>query len=92
MPRIGRIKVSSGLDAVDGASSTIYGGATLSYFQVWASQVARGTVGVGDPLDFSLRLDNRHEIQTEPVAISACGDKPTPVRATTLASFDSLRR
>lgn len=71
VPRIGRIKVSSGLDAVDGAFSTIYGGATLSYFQVWAYQVARGTVGVGDPLDFSLRLDNRHEIQTEPAVTSA---------------------
>jgi transglutaminase-like putative cysteine protease len=69
VPRIGRIKVSSGLDAVDGAFSTIYGGATLNYFQVWAYQVARGTVGVGDPLDFSLRLDNRHEIHTEPVGV-----------------------
>lgn len=66
VPRIGRIKVSCGHDAVDGAFSTIYGGATLTYFQVWAYQVARGTVGVGDPLDFSLRLDNRRTVQTEP--------------------------
>lgn len=65
VPRIGRIKVSCGLDAVDGAFSTIFGGATLSYFQVWAYQVERGKVGVGDPLDFSLRLDNRHEVRTE---------------------------
>jgi transglutaminase-like putative cysteine protease len=65
VPRIGRIKVSCGHDAVDGAFSTIFGGATLTYFQVWAYQVARGTVGVGDPLDFSRRLDNRHTIQTE---------------------------
>ena len=65
VPRIGRIKISCGLDAVDGAFSTIYGGATLSYFQVWAYQVARGTVGVGDPLDFSRRLDNRHAVQTD---------------------------
>ena len=34
VPRIGRIKVSCGQDAVDGAFSTIYGGATLTYFQV----------------------------------------------------------
>src|SRR5205807_331931 len=34
--RIGRIKVSCGQDAVDGAFSTIYGAATLTYFQVWA--------------------------------------------------------
>jgi transglutaminase-like putative cysteine protease len=64
-PRIGRIKLSCGQDAVDGAFSTIYGGATLTYFQVWAYQVARGTVGVGDPLDFSQRLDNRRTVQTE---------------------------
>ena len=65
VPRIGRIKVSCGQDAVDGAFSTIYGGATLSYFQVWSYQVARDAVGVGDPLDFSLRLDNRSEVRTE---------------------------
>lgn len=65
VPRIGRIKVSCGQDAVDGAFSTIYGGAMLTYFQVWAYQVARGTVGVGDPLDFSKRLDNQHRVQTD---------------------------
>jgi len=65
VPRIGRIKISSGRDAVDAAFSTIYGGATLTYFQVWAYQVARGTVGIGDPLDFSRRLDNRFTVQTE---------------------------
>ena len=65
VPRIGRIKVSCGQDAVDGAFSTIFGGATLSYFQVWAYQVARGTVGVGDPLDFSQRLDNQWTVRTE---------------------------
>ncbi len=65
VPRIGRIKLSCGLDAVDGAFSTIYGGATLSYFQVWAYQVPRNTVGVGDPLDFTKRLDNRLTVQTE---------------------------
>ena len=65
LPRIGRIKISCGQDAVDGAFSTIYGAASLSYFQVWAYQVARGTVGVGDPLDFNQRLDNRRTIITE---------------------------
>ena len=65
VPRIGRIKVSCGQDAVDSAFSTIYGGATLSYFQVWAYQVARGTVGVGDPLDFSKRLDNQGTVLTD---------------------------
>ena len=66
VPRIGRILVSCGLDAVDGAFSTIYGGATLTYFQVWAYQVARGAVGVGDPLDLSLRLDNQWAVRRDP--------------------------
>lgn len=65
VPRIGRIKLSCGQDAVDGAFSTIFGGATLSYFQVWAYQVPRGTVGVGDPLDFSKRIDNQANVVTE---------------------------
>ncbi|MDR3402696.1 MAG: transglutaminase family protein [Chthoniobacter sp.] len=65
VPRIGRIKVSCGQDAVDSAFSTIYGGAMLSYFQVWAYQVARGTVGVGDLLDFSKRLDNQTTVVTD---------------------------
>jgi transglutaminase-like putative cysteine protease len=70
VPRIGRIKISNGQDAVDGAFSTIYGGATLSYFQVWAYQVPRGTVGVGDPLDFSKRIDNQYAIRVdEPYAV-----------------------
>lgn len=64
VPRIGRIKVSSGLDAVDGAFSTIYGGASLTHFAVWAYQVAPGSVAVGDPIDLSKRLDNRWEICT----------------------------
>jgi transglutaminase-like putative cysteine protease len=64
-PRTGRIKASCGRDAVDGAFSTIYGAATISYFQVWAYQVARDTVGVGDPLDFTRRLDNRWAVKTE---------------------------
>jgi transglutaminase-like putative cysteine protease len=64
VPRIGRITVSRGLDAVDGAFSTIYGGATLSYFQVWAYQIVPGSVNIGDPVDLSKRIDNRREIQT----------------------------
>jgi len=50
---------------VDGAFSTIFGGATLTYFQVWAYQVARGTVGVGDPIDLTKRLDNQWAIRTD---------------------------
>src|SRR5437867_10406716 len=65
VPRIGRIKVSCGQDAVDGAFSTIYGGATLTYFQVWAYQIARGSVGVGDPIDLTRRLDNQWTVRTD---------------------------
>ena len=64
VPRIGRIRVSCGQDAVDGAFSTIYGGATLSYFQVWAYQIAPHSVGVGDPIDLTKRLDNDWVIRT----------------------------
>jgi transglutaminase-like putative cysteine protease len=64
VPRIGRIKVSCGQDAVDGAFSTIYGGATLAYFQVWAYQVAPVSVGIGDPIDLTQRLDNQWTVRT----------------------------
>ena len=59
--RVGKFRRS----CAGAAFSTIYGGATLTYLQVWAYQVARGTVGVGDPLDFSKRLDNRWTVQTD---------------------------
>ena len=46
--RIGRVKIAHGLDAVDGAFSTIYGVATLASFDVWAYQVDRAqTLGNG---------------------------------------------
>ncbi len=67
VPRIGRIRLSYGQDAVDGAFSTIFGGASLAYFEVWAYQVAPGTVLVGDPVDLSKRLDNRWEVTTDPL-------------------------
>ena len=57
VPRIGRVKVAHGADAVDGAFSTIYGAASLTYFQVWAYQVNPQQVSVGDPIDLSKRLD-----------------------------------
>lgn len=64
IPRIGRIKVSCGGDAVDGAFSTVYGAANLTYFEVWAYQVSPGTVAVGDPIDLSKRLDGSVELHT----------------------------
>lgn len=57
VPRIGRIKLAHGADAVDGAFATIYGAATLTNFEVWAYQVNPQQVSVGDPIDLSKRLD-----------------------------------
>ncbi len=56
-PRIGRIKIAHGLDAVDGAFSTLYGTGRLTGFEVWAYQVDHSQVRVGDPIDLSKRLD-----------------------------------
>lgn len=57
VPRIGRIKLGHGSDAVDGAFSTIYGPANLVYFMVWAYQVNPNGMSLGDPIDISKRLD-----------------------------------
>jgi len=57
VPRIGRVKVAHGADAVDGAFATIYGEARLAHFEVWAYQVNPQQVFVGDPVDLSKRLD-----------------------------------
>lgn len=57
VPRIGRIKIGCGLDAVDGAFATVYGGAQLVQFNVWAYQVDPRAVSLNDPLDLSKRLD-----------------------------------
>jgi len=57
VPRIGRVKIAHGDDAVNGAFSTIYGEARLTNFEVWAYQVNPQHVSVGDPIDLSKRLD-----------------------------------
>jgi transglutaminase-like putative cysteine protease len=63
VPRIGRVKVAHGADAVNGAFATIYGEATLTHFQVWAYQVNAQNVTVGDPIDLSKRLDGNHTLR-----------------------------
>src|SRR5712671_6251013 len=63
VPRIGRVKVAHGADAVDGAFATIYGEANLAYFQVWAYQVNPREVSVGDPIDLSKRLDGNQTVR-----------------------------
>ena len=57
VPRIGRVKVAHGADAVDGAFATIYGEAKLTHFEVWAYQVNPMQVSVGDAIDLAKRLD-----------------------------------
>ena len=63
MPRIGRVKIAHGLDAVDGAFSTIFGDAKLTKFEVWAYQIDRNQVRVGDPIDLTKRLDGTEELK-----------------------------
>jgi transglutaminase-like putative cysteine protease len=63
VPRIGRIKLAHGADAVDGAFATIYGEATLTHFEVWAYQVNPQQVSVGDPIDLSKRLDGTQMVR-----------------------------
>jgi len=63
VPRVGRIKIACGLDAVDGAFSTLYGAARLSFFQVWAYQVDPREVNLGDPIDLTKRLDGTPELR-----------------------------
>ena len=63
IPRIGRVKVAHGSDAVDGAFATIYGQAMLTHFEVWAYQVNPQQVSVGDPIDLSKRLDGSQTVR-----------------------------
>lgn len=66
VPRVGRIKIACGLDAVDGAFSTLYGAANLTSFFVWAYQVDPAEVKLGDPIDMSKRLDGTEVMRFPP--------------------------
>jgi len=66
VPRIGRINIACGQDAVDGAFSTLFGLATLSWFQVWAYQVDPAEVNPGDPIDMTKRLDGTPTLRYPP--------------------------
>ena len=63
VPRIGRVKVARGLDAVDGAFATIYGEANLTLFTVGAYQANPQQVSVGDSVDLSIRLDGNQTVR-----------------------------
>jgi transglutaminase-like putative cysteine protease len=62
-PRIGRIRIASGLDATNCAFSTIYGAAKLERFEVWAYQVDPRRVSTSDPVDLKQRLDGTEELR-----------------------------
>ena len=62
-PRIGRIKIAHGLDAVDGALTTTYGGGQMVWFEAWAYQVDPDKVSLGDPIDLGHRLDGTEVIR-----------------------------
>jgi transglutaminase-like putative cysteine protease len=62
-PRIGRIHIACGFDAVECAFSTLYGAANLAWFNVWNYQVDRTVVKLGDPVDLAKRLDGTRELR-----------------------------
>ena len=62
IPRIGRVKIASGYDATSCAFATLYGSATLEYFEVWSYQVNRQKVSTRTPVDLSQRLDGTEQI------------------------------
>lgn len=63
IPRIGRVKIAQGLDAVDGAFFTAFGPAQLVYFEAWAYQVNPAFVSINDPIDLSKRLDGGLQVR-----------------------------
>jgi transglutaminase-like putative cysteine protease len=65
-PRIGRVNIAYGLDAVDGAFSTLFGPSYLSWFHVWAYQIDPAEVQPGDPIDMSKRLDGTPTLRFPP--------------------------
>ena len=63
VPRIGRVKIATGLDAANCAFSTIFGAATLERFEVWAYQIDPRQVSTSDPVDLNMRLDGTEQVR-----------------------------
>lgn len=66
VPRIGRIHIACGFDAVECAFSTLYGAAQLAWFNVWNYQVDPAKVNLGDPVDLAKRLDGTPHLRFPP--------------------------
>jgi len=62
-PRIGRVHLASGLDAVDGAFATFFGSFQMVWFNVWGYQIDPSEVKPGDPVDLSKRLCGTPELR-----------------------------
>lgn len=56
-PRVGRVKIASGHDAANCAFTTLYGSATLEWFEVWTYQLDARDASISSPVDLSKRLD-----------------------------------
>jgi transglutaminase-like putative cysteine protease len=74
-PRKGRVFIASGLDAADAAFATLYGGASLTRFQVWADPVAES----GEKLDLRLPAPR-------PEAVPTVVAPPTPAETPPLVN------
>ena len=62
-PRIGRVRICAGFDAVNCAFTTLYGQADVTRFYVWSYQINPEEVRVGDPIDLSKRLCGTEEVR-----------------------------
>jgi len=70
VPRKGRVFLASGLDAADAAFATLYGGARLTSFQVWA-----------DPIPLHETLERRQELRVPAPLAPAADDAGVAARA-----------
>ncbi len=55
-PRVGRVHIAHGLDAVDGAFATVFGATEWRKFVVWSYQVDEAHASLERPVDLSDRL------------------------------------
>jgi transglutaminase-like putative cysteine protease len=62
-PRIGRVRICTGFDAVSCAFTTLYGASVLTSFKVWSYQVDPAVAHVDTPLDLSQRLCGTPEVR-----------------------------
>ena len=62
-PRVGRVRIAAGYDAASCAFSTCYGGAQLTWFEVWSYQIDPAKIRVRDPVDLQQRLCGTPEIR-----------------------------